>query len=166
MIWRLYKIRGPNDRIYIGQTIQSLKARWRGHCKTKSGCAALRDAIRKYGVAAFSIEQLASCNSQESANHVERVLIQQHNSLVTQGGLNITMGGEGCVRDTCQRNHKLTFANRRNDGSCRICHNEAVRNWRAKNGDTIRAAKFRRNSARKLKRLAIASFDAWLTRLT
>lgn len=167
MIWRLYKIDGPNGRSYIGQTVQSINARWRGHCKAKSGCSALRDAIRKYGRDAFSITHVASCRTQVDADATEQILIENCRTLTSCGGYNIVVGGQGCVRSTCYRGHSLTQENRRNDGACRICHNAAVRKWRASNSELVRRGKVRRRIKHKyvqqLTKLSIAQFDVWLT---
>lgn len=45
---------------YVGQTISSLKERWRRHCHPSSNCKVLKRAILKYGVEAFEVSALES----------------------------------------------------------------------------------------------------------
>ena len=43
---------------YVGQTVSTLKARWKGHCNGKKGIGILVDAIKKYGRESFSMVQI------------------------------------------------------------------------------------------------------------
>ena len=53
---KIYKITNlVNSKIYIGQTIRSLKERFRQHIY-KQGCTYLHNAILKYGKENFKIE--------------------------------------------------------------------------------------------------------------
>jgi group I intron endonuclease len=89
----IYKITNKiNNKIYIGQTINILKKRWRQHCSTNSGCKNLHNAIRKYGSDNFVIEEIDGANSQSELNYKEWFLIHKFNSLAPIG-YNLKEGG-------------------------------------------------------------------------
>jgi len=89
----IYKITHKlSGKCYIGQTIQSLKGRWARHCKHNSGCIALKEAIKKYGKDAFTIEEVASYTNMEDLNNAEEYYIDWYNSL-SPNGYNLTSGG-------------------------------------------------------------------------
>lgn len=52
-------------------------------------------ALRKYGVSAFSVQELASGLSEEQADNLERVWIILLQSHLSDFGYNLTLGGEG-----------------------------------------------------------------------
>lgn len=88
----IYKITNKlNGKVYIGQTIQSLKERWSKHKGTKT-CKALGSAIIKYGPDAFDVEVLKECSSYEEMNALEKSYIQEYSSLYPNG-YNLTTGG-------------------------------------------------------------------------
>lgn len=90
-ICHLYMIKNSlNNKYYIGQTWQKIRDRFRGH-KNNKGCPKLYNAIKKYGINNFIIEWIASARTQEDANYVEILLIQQYNSI--KQGYNIHAGG-------------------------------------------------------------------------
>ena len=82
---------------YIGQTVSTLQARWKGHCsyalKLKSQWE-ISKAIREHGVDSFKLSILCECESKEELNIKERQFIKEHNS-VWPNGYNMTNGGEG-----------------------------------------------------------------------
>lgn len=100
----IYKIYNDiNDKIYIGQTIASIKDRWHGHMsaalnenKSKS---ALYNAMRKYGRDKFHIEEIASYirNTKQELidvlNSEEQKYIYEYKSLTSQNGYNFEKGG-------------------------------------------------------------------------
>lgn len=50
----IYKIINKvNNKIYIGQTINSIEERWRSHKKNNSNCTYLKRAFSKYGISNF-----------------------------------------------------------------------------------------------------------------
>lgn len=55
-----------NSKVYIGQTIQSLKDRWQEHCRKGSSNSeknmSIKRAIYKYGKENFQIAELERCN--------------------------------------------------------------------------------------------------------
>ena len=90
----IYKITNEvNGKVYIGQTTKTLQWRWKHHCNIKSGCTYLKNALNKYGIENFIIEQIDSAETQEELNKKEVYWIEHYNSLVPNG-YNLTTGGE------------------------------------------------------------------------
>lgn len=85
-----------NDKVYIGQTIQTLNKRWEGHCR--KACSEneanmhIKRAIFKYGKDKFTIKELEKCNIEE-LNEREIYYINLYNSYIN--GYNSTKGGSG-----------------------------------------------------------------------
>lgn len=101
MVGCIYKITNlVNNKVYIGQTITTLKERWRKHCSdafNKKNVTGVDAAIKKYGKENFSCEEICRCN-QEELNKLEQFYIQQYNSYNGANediGYNLTLGGQG-----------------------------------------------------------------------
>ena len=97
MIGYIYKVTNKiNGKIYIGQTIQSVKDRWYRHCG-KSGISKaelnthFKRAILKYGKENFTIETIEMCDSTK-LNDREKFYISYYNSYIN--GYNSTIGGQ------------------------------------------------------------------------
>lgn len=97
MIGYIYKVTNKiNGKIYIGQTIQSVKDRWYRHCR-KSGISKaelnthFKRAILKYGKENFMIETIEVCDSTK-LNDREKFYISYYNSYIN--GYNSTIGGQ------------------------------------------------------------------------
>lgn len=96
-LWRIYGYRSPENKWYIGQTIQNVNRR------AKSGAGYLvylnpfAEAIMKYGWDNMEQNILRLCTSQEEANYWEKFYIDQYNS-VYPNGYNIQEGGKGYQR--------------------------------------------------------------------
>lgn len=81
------------NKSYIGQTSQTLLARWKQHCydaKKRNSQLLLARAIRKYGTEAFKIdtlEETSDCHSRE------KYWIKELNTF--EQGYNLTLGGDG-----------------------------------------------------------------------
>ena len=97
MIGYIYKVTNKiNGKIYIGQTIQSVKDRWYRHCG-KSGISKaelnthFKRAILKYGKENFTIETIEMCDSTE-LDDKEKFYISYYNSYIN--GYNSTIGGQ------------------------------------------------------------------------
>lgn len=92
----IYKISNLiNDKIYIGQTIESIEKRWKRHTwkSTKNRNAmAITNAIIKYGENNFIIEQIDSAENLEDLNKKEEYYIKYYNS-ISPNGYNIKYGG-------------------------------------------------------------------------
>ena len=56
-----------NEKQYVGITSRKLSLRLKEHCSSDSGCPAIRDAIKKYGIENFSTRILTSVNTIEEA---------------------------------------------------------------------------------------------------
>lgn len=90
----IYKITNIiNNKVYIGQTVGSLEERWSRHLSDKSGCLALKAAIKKYGKDNFIIEQVDQASDLNELNKKEGDWIVSMNSL-SPNGYNLKVGGD------------------------------------------------------------------------
>lgn len=109
-----------NDKVYIGQTIQSLKDRWYEHCR--AACSKneadmhIKRAILKYGKENFTIKELERCTIEE-LDEREIYYIGLYNSFVK--GYNSTKGGKSGAKplkldveqqNSCIELYKLGFS--------------------------------------------------------
>ena len=93
----IYKITNQiNGKIYIGKTMKTIPERWKEHCQdyTRERCEKrpLYSAMNKYGLEAFTIEQVEEC-SDEILNERETYWIEYYGSF--KNGYNATRGGDG-----------------------------------------------------------------------
>jgi group I intron endonuclease len=91
----IYKITNTiNNKVYIGQTIQTLKERFRKHKQTTKANKnmAIKKAFNKYGVENFKFECVEECDN-SLLNEKERFYIIEYNSKVPNG-YNMRDGGE------------------------------------------------------------------------
>ena len=118
----IYKITNKiNNKIYIGQTVKSVKVRFQQHLSTaknnKSNCLhrgyALHNALLKYGAENFQVETLGEYPDEE-LDAVEISIIKELGSLAP-AGYNITAGGGGIrgVKFTDEQRAKCSEALRR-----------------------------------------------------
>lgn len=90
----VYKITNKiNGKIYIGQTIRSIRIRWNEHCKDKYHCKKLVKAISKYGKNNFKVDQIDKANSIEELNEKEIFWISVYKTTNRNIGYNIEIGG-------------------------------------------------------------------------
>lgn len=90
----VYKITNKiNGKIYIGQTIGTLRNRWNSHCRNKK-FSLITVAINKYGRENFTIEEIAKCSSREELNMREAMFIYAFGSHNREIGYNIMEGGD------------------------------------------------------------------------
>ena len=93
----IYKIVNKNNGfVYIGQTVQSLKRRWKSHkshwkCHTHHN-ELLQRVYDKYGLEAFSIEEIEQCDIEKLDEH-ERYWINYYDSTNREKGYNFENGG-------------------------------------------------------------------------
>lgn len=92
-MYKIYIIKNLiNNKVYIGQTKQTLSNRWSKH-KTSNGCPILFKAIQKYGFNNFSISEIERCNK-ETVNQREQYWIHYYKSTNSKFGYNILSGGQ------------------------------------------------------------------------
>lgn len=93
----IYKITNQiNGKIYIGKTLKTIPERWKEHCldykKERCEKRPLYDAMNKYGVKNFTIEEVEECLP-DVLNDKEVYWIEQYGSF--KYGYNATKGGDG-----------------------------------------------------------------------
>jgi len=112
----IYKITNKLDnKIYVGQTIQDVEARWKDHLKKGSNCRYLKSAINKYGVDNFEFK-LVCITFDNQLDNMEIKYIEQYNSLVPNG-YNLRLGGNS-GRHNAETKQKIseTLKNRYQNG--------------------------------------------------
>lgn len=97
-IGRIYVIRNKiNNKEYIGQTVQTLNARFSEHkheALVRNRGTAICNSIRKHGIENFYIELIEDNISYKDLDDKEIYYIKEYNS-VTPNGYNISHGGKG-----------------------------------------------------------------------
>ena len=91
----IYRITNTvKKKIYIGQTIQPIKDRWKRHLfDARNGSNyAIHAAIRKYGEINFEIDVIDTANSREELDFKEMYWIKTYNS-ISPNGYNLCEGG-------------------------------------------------------------------------
>jgi group I intron endonuclease len=86
-----------NGKAYVGAT-NNLKQRLADHrSSTKRGSKCpIHCAIRKYGIDAFLVDVLYSSDDRQHVfNVMEPDFIKKHRTLISEGGYNLTPGGDG-----------------------------------------------------------------------
>lgn len=87
-----------NSKVYVGQTIQTLKKRFNGHCcyskSDRSSNMYIKRAIHKYGKDKFHITLIEECPV-DLLNERERYWISFYNSY--NEGYNLTKGGQESI---------------------------------------------------------------------
>ena len=96
----IYKIsNNVNDKVYIGQTIETIEKRFKDHisaskCENKKGVI-LYNAMHKYGVENFSHEILKENLTKNEADYWERYYIEEFDTI--KNGYNLKTGGTHCI---------------------------------------------------------------------
>lgn len=94
----VYQIRNPiNGKVYIGQTIQSLKKRKKDHRSgiKKFPALAIYRAFVKYGFDSFEWSILFYATNKAELDEAEKQIIAVKKSMSPKYGYNMTFGGEG-----------------------------------------------------------------------
>jgi len=97
VIFTIYLITNKvNGKVYVGQTRQTLEERWKHHCAyAKRGFNyPICKAIRKYKPEGFTITEIATCETQEWTNYLERMWIVIKDSCSRKIGYNVRVGGD------------------------------------------------------------------------
>lgn len=125
----IYKVTNViNNKIYIGQTTQSLKKRMCGHkydLKNKSYNSLLHNAIKKYGWNAFIWEKI-ECVKKTDLNEKEMFYINELNT-IKPNGYNLTLGGGGNYGYKWSDESKLTFSQKVSGKILTDAHKEKIR---------------------------------------
>lgn len=128
----IYKITNSfNNKVYIGQTRQTLLQRWYEHLwNARNGKDYyLYRAMRKYGMKNFTIEKIEECPNEE-LNQKEIDYIKKYNSYIPNG-YNSTKGGEGNTKYDYNEVIKVYYDCKENiEETCRAlnCSYETVSN--------------------------------------
>jgi group I intron endonuclease len=86
-----------NDKLYVGKTVRTLDVRWKGHVNGANRDAndmMICRAIRKHGAAVFERRIIEEC-CESIVDEREKFWIAELKTHVSQGGYNLTFGGEG-----------------------------------------------------------------------
>jgi group I intron endonuclease len=93
----IYKITNKiNNKVYIGQTTQSLKKRFQVHCGIATrnyGISYINRSICKHGKENFIIDEIDSAANIEELNEKEKYWISFYNSTNPEFGYNLMSGG-------------------------------------------------------------------------
>jgi len=93
-----------NGKCYIGQTIQTLDNRIRGH-KSEKKNTAFKRAINKYSIDGFNWKILYECSTQEELNKQEIYYINLYDTFKSSNGYNSAPGGNCGAYPGKGRNH-------------------------------------------------------------
>jgi group I intron endonuclease len=94
----IYKITNKtNGKSYVGQSIRPLEKRWSNHINesNRKNNRYICRAIKKYGKENFILEVLCECTTPKILNIMETFYIISHKTFHTEGGYNLTYGGNG-----------------------------------------------------------------------
>lgn len=109
MNYIVYKIANNfNEKIYIGQTTETLENRWKRHIgyQLKDGTY-LHNSMNKYGVENFYIEVIEIVNSQEELDEREKYWIDYYDSANRDKGYNLKNVKGKCGGDTLTNHPNL-----------------------------------------------------------
>ena len=84
-------------KVYVGQTIMGIAARWKGHCNAGKS-SRLWLSIQRHGRESFSIEALESAETKQRLDDLERAYIAAYNSTNKDIGYNFERGGSGAPK--------------------------------------------------------------------
>jgi hypothetical protein len=92
----IYKATGPGGKVYIGQTVKTLKARKSAHAfraKKQDRRGAFQVAILEHGFDAFTWEEIDRADTPEELDVKEKDWIAHYDSMNPEKGYNGTDGG-------------------------------------------------------------------------
>lgn len=107
---RIYVVHNSvNDKVYVGQTIQSLHDRWRAHGKLSSarGHGIIAKAIQKYGKINFHVREVATASNKTELDNLEKLWIILLRSSENNCGYNRTLGGDGSLTEEARRKMRV-----------------------------------------------------------
>jgi len=111
----IYKITNDvNDKIYIGQTINSLEERIREYhveVNYSKHNRPITDAMRKYGLKHFKFEiVIDNIQSKEEMDELERYYIKKLHTTCKENGYNIELGGNSIGKHSEETRRKISLA--------------------------------------------------------
>jgi group I intron endonuclease len=117
-----------NGMAYVGQTMQRLARRWRGHCRAarKDGRTRLARAMREFGIKKFVLEPLEYARNRADLNRLEEKWIEKLGTL-WPAGYNGAKGGSGNVKGKAVRYKGKTYLSLSNLASAFGLDSELVR---------------------------------------
>jgi len=105
----IYLVRKDSKPVYVGYTSRSVRHRWYEHIhdSKKRPKNPLHCAISKYGAKSFHVEILyESEDENHTKNFMEHHFIWLHKTNISNGGYNLTSGGEGNPRTRTEKEKK------------------------------------------------------------
>lgn len=121
IIYRI--INEVNGKVYIGQTVKNFKKRYGGNLISRTHNEHLRNAIIKYGIESFKIEEcIAVAYSKEELDEMENYYINLHKSIDARFGYNKMTGGAS-GKPTQEIKNKMSQKFREVNGVSVICIN-------------------------------------------
>ena len=96
----IYKVQNKvNNKVYIGKTVNTIRERWLEHIDeaNRGDNTLLHKAITKYGKDNFYVDEIENCSC-ELLNTKEIHYIALFHSHMSEGGYNMTYGGEGTTK--------------------------------------------------------------------
>lgn len=165
----VYKITNTlNGKIYIGQTLQPFNSRVNEHKKKmRNGTKhPLYDAMRKYGISAFSFEVIDTAIDADDLNKKEVYWIEHFNSM-HPNGYNLTSGGAGTfdyhhTDDDKQRMSKLkngVFDGSKNPFYGKHHSPEQIAKWKRERKGRMLTEEWKANISKTRKRVPIINID-------
>lgn len=90
-VYKVYALKSPDGKMYIGMTRQpiSLRCRKDGY----NGCPAMEKAILEYGWDSFTTEVLIDNLTKSQAELFEKEFIEQFDTVNPDKGFNVALGG-------------------------------------------------------------------------
>jgi hypothetical protein len=145
-LWEIYLVTcRDTGKQYVGQARRTAYARWGWTISTALTGRKdfpLHRAIREHGPHAFSLEVIAACRSQNDADWLEALLIEQHGTRVPSG-YNVTAGRGGLgVRLTDEQRARRREVSKAHwaDPEQRQTHTAAIRKSQPQRTLSIKAA--------------------------
>lgn len=111
----IYKITNDiNNKVYIGQTTRTLKERIRNYyneVKWKPESRPIISAMSKYGIEHFHFEIIKdNISTKQELDAEERKFIQLYQSLTSQNGYNVELGGNSNGKHSQETKRKISEA--------------------------------------------------------
>jgi group I intron endonuclease len=104
-----------NGKSYVGQTVNTLKTRWKGHCKPSQASRShgiISQAVQKHGKNNFMVQTVCQARDKDDLDSLEKLWVWALRSSERKFGYNRTAGGDGSLtqeaRDLMRKPHPST----------------------------------------------------------